>query len=100
MDLEQDSIFREYIMYMDIMLSCGEVGNSPFLTREGKQMAERFAREYPDSWLLPQVYRRLFWQYATERDKDKAEVIRNEALRIAPHAVILRDVRECDLSKR
>jgi len=94
-----DSVFREYVMYADIMVH-GQM-DSPYhpLTSGPKDLAERFEQEYPKSWLLPEIYRRLFWTYVVEEDTEKAEEIRNKALKKAPNAVVLKRLKKKDLSR-
>ena len=95
----KDSVFREYVMYADIMGHGDRVVTGWPLIKGRKDLAYRFAKEYPDSWLLPEVYRKLFWTHVAARDKEKAEDVRNKALKIAPHARGLRRIRKSDLSK-
>ncbi len=95
----KDSVFREYVMYADIM-EHGQSGVPGWpLTKGHKELAYCFAKEYPDSWLLPEVYRKLFWAYVVAKDKKNAEEVRNKALKLAPHARGLRRMRYKDLSK-
>jgi hypothetical protein len=95
----KDSVFREYVMYADIMANGRlDVLGWP-LIRGRKDLAYRFAKEYPDSWLLPEVYRKLFWTHVVARDKKKAEDVRKKAMKLAPHARGLRRMRYKDLSK-
>jgi hypothetical protein len=95
----KDSVFREYVMYADIMGHGDRVVTGWPLIKGRKDLAYRFAKEYPDSWLLPEVYRKLFWTHVAARDKENAEDVRNKALKIAPHARGLRRIRKSDLSK-
>lgn len=95
----KDSVFREYVMYADIMSNGGSYRGGRKLTKQPQELAERFVKEYPKSWLLPEVCRKLFWTYVAAGDKEKAEAARNKALQIAPHATVLRHIRKSDLSK-
>lgn len=99
MEKHKDSVFREYVMYADIMAH-GQL-DVPYhvLTSGPKDLAERFEQEYPKSWLLPEIYRRLFWTYVVEEDTEKAEEIRNKALKKAPNAVVLKRLKKKDLSR-
>lgn len=95
----KDSVFREYVMYADIMSNGGSYRGGRELTKQPQELAERFVKEYPKSWLLLEVYRRLFWTYVAAKDKEKAEAARDKVLQIAPNAVVLRHVKKADLSK-
>ena len=94
LDKHKDSIFREYVMYADIMTHYRPDTTTHELINGRKNLAERFVKEYPESWLLPDVYRKLFWTYVAEKDRKKAEQVRNKALEIAPNATVLKEVRE------
>lgn len=93
------SVFREHVMYADIMAHGRNDNAYHPLPNSRKELAERFEQEYPKSWLLSEVYRRLFWTYVVEEDTEKAEQIRDLALQKAPHAVVLRHVKKKGLSK-
>jgi hypothetical protein len=97
----KDSVFREYVMYADIMTHCrrGMSVRALKKRRRGMELAESFIKEYPNSWLLPEVYRKQFQAYVYEKNKDKAEEVRKKVLQIAPNASVLRFVKSMDLSK-
>ena len=88
----KDSVFREYVMYADIMTHYLRHTATHELTKGRKELADRFVKEYPKSWLLPEVYRKLFWTHVAAGDKEKAEAARNKALQIAPHATVLKQI--------
>lgn len=88
----KDSVFREYVMYADIMTHYVRHTATHELIKGRKELADRFVKEYPKSWLLPEVYRKLFWTYVAAGDKEKAEAARNKALQIAPHATVLKQI--------
>jgi len=90
----KDSVFREYVMYADIMTHYRPDRSTHELIKGRREFAERFVKEYPKSWLLPEVYRKLFWTYVAEKDKEKAQEIRKKALQVAPNASVLRFVKE------
>jgi len=90
----KDSVFREYVMYADIMTHYNPSKSTHELIEGRKELAEQFLKEYPNSWLLPEVYRKLFWTYVAEKDRKKAEQVWNKALEIAPNATVLKEVRE------
>ncbi len=92
----KDSVFREYAMYADILTHGRPERSTHELIKGRKELAQRFVREYPDSWLLPEIYRKLFWTYVAEKNREKAEQMRARALEIAPHASVLRYVRAYD----
>ena len=95
----KNSVFREYVMYADIMAhGRNDLPLHP-MPISYKELAESFVQEYPKSWLLPEIYRRLFWTYVVEKNRVKAEQIRDLALQKAPRAVVLRHVKKKDLSK-
>jgi len=90
----KDSVFREYVMYADVMTHYNPRKSTHELIEGRKELAEQFLKEYPNSWLLPEVYRKLFWTYIAEKDRKKAEQVRNKAIEIAPNATVLKEVRE------
>ncbi len=93
----KDSVFREPTVYAVLRMRQNNQTNTHGLVRGGKELAGRFVREYPRSWLLPDVYRMLFFTAVEEKDYVEAAALREKALEIAPWATVLRDVRECDL---
>jgi hypothetical protein len=95
----KNSVFREYVMYADIMAHGRNEHPLHPMPISYKELAESFIKEYPKSWLLPEIYRRLFWTYVEGKDIAKAEQIRDLALQKAPYAVVLRHVKKKDLSK-
>jgi len=92
----KDSVFREYALYAAMVVRSSRT-IAPGLMKGGKELAQRFVREYPRSWLLPDVYCRLFFTAVEEKDYKKAAALREKALEIAPWASVLREVRGCDL---
>jgi hypothetical protein len=89
-----DSTFSEYINYSHI-LSYSQIQTEPRELAKGRMgLAERFVKEHPNSWLLPEFYRKLFWTYVSQGDLEKAEQVRNKAMQEAPHAAVLRYVKE------
>ena len=97
----KDSVFREYVIYADIMIHC-EPGMSVRELKKRRRvmgLAESFIKEYPNSWLLPEVYRKQFQAHVYEKNKDKAEEVRKKVLQVAPNASVLRFVKGMDLSK-
>lgn len=85
----KDSVFREYVLYTDIMAH-GDQGSSYHpLPEKYKQEAYDFAKEYPDSWLLPFVYLKLGDTFIYEKDLDKAEEYIDKSYELAPNASFL-----------
>jgi len=97
----KDSVFREYVMYAEAMVQCRPPESEFDLatTECGKELAEQFVKEYPRSWLLPDIYRKLFWVYVQQKNKEKAEEFRKRALEAAPNASVLRDVKRADIDE-
>ncbi len=93
----KDSVFREHALYAAMIVRSSRI-IAPGLMTGGKELAQRFVREYPRSWLLPDVYCRLFFTAVEEKDYKEAAALREKALEIAPWATVLREVRECDLN--
>lgn len=94
----KDSVFREYALYAATMVRGSSIIENPHgFVKGGKELAQRLVREYPTSWLLPDVYRILFFTAVEERDYKKAVALREKVLEIAPWATVLRDVRQYDL---
>lgn len=89
-----ESAFRECVMYADIISHIRPETHTQELIDGRQEMALRFEREYPRSWLLPEIYRKLFWTYVAEEDRPEAEKIRDKALALAPYATTLRAVRD------
>jgi hypothetical protein len=94
----KDSVFREYILYADI---AGHRNNDSYssLPEKYKERAFQFEKEYPDSWLLPQVYVRLTNTYIAEKNREKAEEYKQKALKLAPNDRGLTGIRQMDLDK-
>lgn len=94
----KDSAFREYVLYADIMgHERGDIlSGSRLLPEKYKQSAMQFEKEYPDSWLLPDVYRRLFLTYVYEKNKEKAEQVRDKAIGKSPNSTVLRNMKQMD----
>ncbi|MHC4332320.1 MAG: hypothetical protein ACYSUV_01045 [Planctomycetota bacterium] len=93
MDKHKDSVFRQYTMYADVMAHGRPETARRVLMNGRKELAESFVQQYPNSWLVPEVYSKLFWTYLAEKDKVKAEQARNNALEKAPNATFLRYIR-------
>ncbi|MHC4214504.1 MAG: hypothetical protein ACYSWP_14155 [Planctomycetota bacterium] len=99
MDKHKDSNFREYVMYADIMAhGRQDIPRHPLIDTK-KLLAEQFIREYPKSWLLPEVCRRLFWTYLSEKNIDNAAQVRDLAVQKSPNAAFLRVVKKTKLHK-
>ena len=86
------SVFREYVMYADILTHYRPETNAHELLDGRKELAEQFEREYPDSWLLCEIYRKLFFTYKAEGDLQNAGRIQAKALKETPDATVLRYV--------
>lgn len=99
----RDSAFREYVLYADIMghersNRSSDISTSTYRPLPVKYMDEalQFEKEYPDSWLLTDIYTRLFSTYCYERNKEKADEVRNKAIKKDPYNVILRIMKLTD----
>jgi len=93
----RDSVFVEYVRYADIM-GCGR--GSFYRLRfdpDRAELAEQFIKEYPRSWLLPDLYRFLFFTYVEAKDYRKAAALRGKAVDAAPWATVLASVRQYQL---
>jgi hypothetical protein len=89
------SVFREYVLYARMAVTYREVNSlMDEVSKEGIDLGNQLLREYPDSWLAPSVYRKLYRSYTREKDAANAERVRQEALRRFPGATILRDLAE------
>jgi hypothetical protein len=99
LDKHENSVFREYVMYADILTHHRPETKTKELIKGRKEAAESFVQQYPNSWLVPEVYCKLFWTYLAEKDKAKAEQARNKALEKAPNAAFLRYIKQKDLSE-
>jgi len=96
---ETPSAFRETVMYADIMdWHVDDHLLQPAIERS-KVLAERFIKEYPGSFLLPDVYLTLFWCHVHQKEFDKAAAVRATAVQKFPHASVLWEARQCDLEK-
>ncbi|HUX00188.1 MAG: hypothetical protein WBD63_07735 [Phycisphaerae bacterium] len=95
----KDSAFRETVMYIEIIDTWDfeDQGRYGRLLESQKQLAQQFTEEYPDSWLLPDVYRLLFFTYVETKDYRKAAALREEAVGAAPWATVLASVRKYQL---
>lgn len=96
----KDSVFREYVMYADLMTSYVPEKGTSVLSGKGKELAARFIKEYPGSWLLPEVYRKLFFTYAREKENQEAEAVRQKVLKLAPDLTVLRRLRKYQLAEQ
>jgi hypothetical protein len=85
----KDSVFREYILYADIMAHGERESSYHPLPEKNKQEAYDFAKEYSDSWLLPFVYLKLGDTFIYEKDLDKAEEYIDKSYELAPNASFL-----------
>ena len=95
----KDSVFREYILYADIV---GHGNNNAFrsLPEKYKERAFQFEKEYPNSWLLPQVLDKITNTYIAEKNREKAEEYKQKALKLAPNDRGLTRLRQMDLDLR
>ena len=82
----KDSVFREYVLYADIMAHGEQRSSYHPLPEKYKQEAYDFAKEYPDSWLLPFVYLKLGDTFIYEKDLDKADEYVEKSQELAPNA--------------
>ena len=88
----KDSVFREYVMYADIMTHERQDSHGSQyhpLPEKYKQQAYEFAKEYPDSWLLSTLYLRLSETFIYEKDLDKADEYVDKSMELAPNASFL-----------
>lgn len=90
----KDSVFREYIIYADILTHYNKSASTQELIEGRKESALLFEKEYPNSWLLPDLYRKLFDTYIAENNIEKAEEYLNKAIEKVPNATVLRYVRK------
>jgi len=90
----KESFLREYVIYADIMVH-GRVRVAEWpLVKSRKVIAEQFAEEYSDSWLLAAVYKKLFNTYVADREREKAAKILKQIKGTMPHAILLKRIRE------
>ncbi|UCG57191.1 MAG: hypothetical protein JSU70_20290 [Phycisphaerales bacterium] len=89
-----DSEFAEYIRYCHMLSPSPTQTEFRELAKGRKEPALRYVRENTSSWLLADLYRKLFWTYVAEKDREGAQKILNESSRRAPHAAVLKYVRE------
>ncbi|MBN2181040.1 MAG: hypothetical protein JW715_03940 [Sedimentisphaerales bacterium] len=90
----QDSVFREYVMYADILSHNRTETSTHELINGRKESALLFENEYSGSWLMSEIYRKLFNTYVAEKNVEKAEEYLDKALEKAPNATVLRFVRD------
>ena len=89
----KDSVFREYVMYADIMGHGEQINQYHPLSEKYKQEAYEFVKEYPDSWLLPLLYLRLSDTFIFEKDLEKADEYIDKCLELSPNTSNLRAVK-------
>lgn len=94
-----DSAFSEYITYSHIFAYSPRYTEPSELAKGRKELAKRFIQDHTTSWLLPDIYRKLFWTYIAEKDREKAGQIRDKALQKSPHAAVLRFVKTVGATK-
>jgi len=87
------SVFRESVLFARMANAQGRRRNAlDEVSWEGIALGERFVRKYPNSWLLPSVYLKLYKSYRYYKDEANAERVRKDALKRFPRAAILRQL--------
>jgi hypothetical protein len=95
----RDSAFAEYISASRLLAYTPGRQEPSELSDDERKAAEEFLVEHPKSWLLPGLYRKLFWTYISENDRPNAERIMALATQTAPHDTVLNDVQEAGPAK-
>ncbi|MCK7487291.1 MAG: hypothetical protein MZU97_18630 [Bacillus subtilis] len=81
-----ESVFHETLLYGMILGTASPTDlQKPGGANKGQAFADEFLRRYPESWLLPEVYLRLFDCYVQQRKY-------REALQVAESALKLPDI--------
>jgi len=90
----RDSAFQEWVWYAYVMRNRdGSARYWPINNPHALSLAEQFAQEYPDSWLVPDIGSALFWTHRYHGRVQEAVALGEELLSRYPDRAVLKDVR-------
>jgi len=89
-----DSVFHEWVWYAYVMRNRdGSVGYWPINNPHALSLAEQFAQEYPDSWLVPDIGSAVFWTHRYHGRVQEAVALGEELLSRYPERAVLKGIR-------